>query len=96
MYSNWVKNMRPEDALLVVLRPYVTEKTFDLIERQNKLCFLVNPKASKGAIKEAIETLYEVKVQSVNTALTITGKKAFVRFAPESPANELASKLGLV
>jgi len=46
--------MRPEDALLVILRPYVTEKSFDLIERQNKICFLVNPKASKGKVKEAI------------------------------------------
>ncbi len=88
--------MRPEDALLVVIRPYVTEKSFDLIERQNKICFLVNAKASKGKIKAAIETLYQVKVQTVNTAITITGKKAFVRLAPESSASDLASKLGLV
>jgi large subunit ribosomal protein L23 len=88
--------MNPEDALKVVLRPYVTEKTFDQIERQNKICFLVDIKASKKKIKSAIETLYQVKVQSVNTAITIVGKKAFVRFAPESQASDLASKLGLV
>jgi len=88
--------MRPEDALVVVLRPYVTEKTFDLIEKQNKLCFLVDPKASKPKIKAAIETLYQVKVQDVNTAITIIGKKAFVKLAPESSASDLASKLGLV
>jgi len=88
--------MRPEDALVVVKRPYVTEKTFELIERQNKICFLVDSKASKSKIKAAIETLYQVKVQSVNTAVTITGKKAFVRLAPESSASDLASKLGLV
>jgi large subunit ribosomal protein L23 len=88
--------MNPEDALKIVLRPYVTEKTFDIIERQNKLCFLVNVKASKPKIKSAIETLYQVKVSSVNTAITIVGKKAFVRLAPESSATDLASKLGLV
>ena len=88
--------MNPEDALKIVLRPYVTEKTFDTIERQNKLCFLVNAKASKPKIKNAIETLYQVKVSSVNTAITIVGKKAFVRLAPESSATDLASKLGLV
>lgn len=88
--------MNPQDALKIVIRPYVTEKTFDLIERQNKLCFIVDMKASKKKIKSAIETLYQVKVVSVNTAITITGKKAFVRFAPESPATDLASKLGLV
>jgi len=91
-----VKDMRPEDALIVVRRPYVTEKTFDLIERQNKICFLVDPKANKKKIKSAIETLYDVKVQSVNTAITVYGKKAFVRLSAESSASDLASKLGLV
>ncbi len=89
-------SLNPEDALKIVIRPYVTEKTFDLIESQNKICFLVDIKASKKKIKSAIETLYQVKVMSVNTAITITGKKAFVRFSPESHASDLASKLGLV
>jgi large subunit ribosomal protein L23 len=88
--------LNPEDALKVVYRPYVTEKTFDLIERQNKICFLVDIKASKKKIKSAIETLYQVRVASVNTAITIIGKKAFIRLAPESSATDLASKLGLV
>ena len=88
--------MNPEDALKIVLRPYMTEKTFDIIERQNKICFLVDVKASKTKIKSAIETLYQVKVATVNTAITIVGKKAFVRLAPESSATDLASKLGLV
>jgi large subunit ribosomal protein L23 len=88
--------MQPEDALDVVIRPYVTEKTFDLIERQNKIVFLVNPRSSKSKIKQAVETLYNVKVQTVNTSFTITGKKAYVRLSPESPASDLASKLGLV
>jgi large subunit ribosomal protein L23 len=88
--------MRPEDALKIVLRPYVTEKTFDLIERQNKLVFLVDARASKSRIRRAIETLYEVKVQTVNTAITVVGKKAYVKLAPENPASDLASKLGLM
>ncbi len=88
--------MNPHDALKIVIRPYVTEKTFSLIEKENKICFLVDTKASKKKIKSAIETLYQMKVISVNTAITITGKKAFVRFAPESQASDLASRLGLV
>jgi large subunit ribosomal protein L23 len=88
--------MRAEDALEVVIRPYVTEKTFDLLERQNKIVFLVDVKASKGKIKQAVETLYDVKVQSVNTSFGVIGKKAYVRLSPESPASDLASKLGLV
>ena len=89
-------SMRPEDALKIVLRPYVTEKTFDMIERQNKLVFIVQGKSSKSKIKRAIETLYEVKVQSVNTMNTIIGKKAYVKLSAASPASDLASKLGLV
>jgi len=88
--------LRPEDALKIILRPYMTEKTFDLVEGQNKLVFLVDEDASKKAIKDAVETLYEVKVESVNTVNTLIGKKAYVRLSPEYSATDLASKLGLV
>lgn len=88
--------MRLEDALKIIIRPYVTERTFDQIERENKLCFIVDDKANKRQIAAAVEALYDVKVRSVNTARTIKGKKAFVRLAPESSASELATKLGLV
>ena len=33
--------MRLEDAQKVVIRPYITERTFEQIERENKLCFIV-------------------------------------------------------
>jgi large subunit ribosomal protein L23 len=88
--------LRPEDALRVVIRPYVTERTFDMIEKQNKLVFIVDGKADKKAIKAAVELLYDVDVESVKTANTMTGKKAYVRLSPESSATDLASKLGLV
>ena len=88
--------MRPDDALAVVKRPYVTEKTFDMLEKQNKIVFLVDDSADKLKIKNAIETLYEVEVNSVRTVRTIVGKKAYVKLAKESPAGDLATKLGLV
>lgn len=88
--------MRLEDAQKIVARPYVTERTFDQIERENKLCFIVSDKASKTQVAAAVEALYEVRVLAVNTARTVRGKKAFVRLAPENSATELATKLGLV
>jgi len=88
--------LRPEDALRIVIRPYVTERTFDMIEKQNKLVFIVAATADKRAIKAAVETLYDVDVASVKTANTMIGKKAYVRLEPESSATDLASKLGLV
>lgn len=88
--------MRLEEAQKIVIRPYVTEKTFEQIERENKLCFLVEDRSTKRQIASAVEALYEVKVRGVNTARTITGKKAFVRLETEKSAAELATKLGLV
>ena len=88
--------MRLEDAQKLLRRPYVTERTFDQVEKENKLCFLVDDKASKSQIARACEALYEVKVAAVNTERTVKGKKAFVRLLEKNKAAELATKLGLV
>ena len=88
--------MRLEDAQKIIFRPYITERTFDQIARENKLCFMVDNKASKTQIANAVEALYEVKVRAVNTMRSIGGKKAYVRLVPEDSATDLATKLGLV
>jgi len=88
--------MRLEDAQKILKRPYVTERTFDQIERENKLCFIVDDRVSKTQIANAVLALYEVEVDAVNTSRTIKGKKAFVRFLEAGKAAELATKLGLV
>lgn len=88
--------MRLEDAQKIIFRPYITERTFDQIARENKICFMVDNKASKTQIASAIEALYEVKVRAVNTMRSVGGKKAFVRLIPEDSATDLATKLGLV
>ncbi len=88
--------MRLEDAQKLILRPFVTERTFDQIARENKLCFMVDDDASKTQVAAAVEALYEVKVRDVNTLRGTGGKKAFVRLAPEESATDLATKLGLV
>ena len=88
--------MRLEDAQKLIFRPYVTERTFDQIARENKICFMVDNKASKKQVASAIEALYEVKVRNVNTLRSLGGKKAFVRLVPEDSATDLATKLGLL
>ena len=92
----WVIGLRPEDAMKIIQRPYITEKTFEMIEKNNKIVFIVREEADKRSLREAIETLYNVKVSSINTAKTIVGKKAYVKLSPESSAAELASQLGVV
>jgi large subunit ribosomal protein L23 len=88
--------LRLEDAQKILKRPYVTERTFEQIERENKICFLVEDRVSKTQIANAVQALYEADVMAVNTSRTVDGKKAFVRFLDEGKAAELATKLGLV
>ena len=41
------------------IRPVVTENTFNIIEEENKLVFIVDRNANKLMIKEAFEKLYQ-------------------------------------
>jgi len=80
----------------IIKRPLITEKTFDLIEKENKLMFIVDRRANKTQIKRAIEKIHNVKVIKVNTLITIRGeKKAFVKLHPNYSAQDLAIDLGI-
>lgn len=82
---------------MIIKYPLSTEKSIRLMESENKLVFVVDSRATKPEIRKAIEGTFNVKVASVNTANDTKGrKKAFVRLAPESPAIDLATKLGLM
>lgn len=85
-----------EDARSVLIQPYITEKTFNMIEKENKVIFIVGEKSTKQLIREAMSVLYDVEVIDINTARTIRGKKAAVRFRDPNGARDLATKLGLV
>jgi len=81
----------------IIVRPVSTEKSFRLIERENKLIFIVDPKADKNSVKEAVEKTFNVKVEKVNIIRSIAGeKKAVVKLAKEYSAMDLASKLKIV
>lgn len=88
--------MNAEQATKIILKPYITEKTFAMVESESKICFIVQKTASKPEIKEAIETLYKAKTVNVNTARTIYGKKAFVQFDGVEKARDLATKIGML
>lgn len=88
--------MTSAQAAGLIMAPYVTEKTFNQIERENKLAFIVAEKATKKQIVNAILILYEADIAEVNTTRTIRGKKAFVKFKAPDGARNLATKLALV
>jgi large subunit ribosomal protein L23 len=50
----------------VIIRPIVSEKSYAGIER-NAYTFLVDPRANKTEIKEAVQKIWNVRVVSVNT-----------------------------
>jgi large subunit ribosomal protein L23 len=75
----------------------MTESASLMVEKDNKLIFIVNLKAGKADIKRAVEELYEVKVEKINLLITPQGvKKAFVKLKPEFRASDVAIKLGIL
>jgi large subunit ribosomal protein L23 len=62
----------------IIKRPVVTEKSVHASNSLNKATFAVHPDANKKQIREAVETLFKVKVDKVNT-ITVLPKERRVR-----------------
>ncbi|OLE40249.1 MAG: 50S ribosomal protein L23 [Thaumarchaeota archaeon] len=88
--------MNIEEATHIVLKPYVTEKTFSLVENEKRICFLVKEESSKPKIMEAVKALYNETPIGVNVCRTVYGKKAFVKFETVEKARDLATKIGML
>src|SRR3712207_8642554 len=79
----------------VIIRPVISEKSYNLIESEGQYTFQVDRRANKNQIKRAVESAFEVSVQKVNTTnvkskpkrqgltrgRTSTWKKAVVKLA---------------
>ncbi len=88
--------MNLDEATKIILRPYITEKTFAMVEKEQRICFIVDDNAAKPKIAQAVKILYHENVIDVNTAKTIYGKKAFVKFETPDKARDLATKIGML
>lgn len=62
----------------VILRPVVSEKSYNLLD-EGKYTFVVDPRANKTEIKIAVEKVFGVKVDSVNT-INRKGKSRRTKF----------------
>jgi large subunit ribosomal protein L23 len=81
----------------VIFYPLMTESASLMVEKDNKLIFVVNVKAGKSDVKKAVEQLYEVEVDRITMLITPQGeKKAFVKLKPEFKASDVAIKLGIL
>ncbi|MDE0090458.1 MAG: 50S ribosomal protein L23 [Thaumarchaeota archaeon] len=94
--SGKAREMDADTAARIMIRPYVTERTFEMVESEAKICFIVSRTATKHEIVDAIKTLYGKAARDVNTARTIYGKKAFVQFENAEMARDLATDIGML
>jgi large subunit ribosomal protein L23 len=65
--------MNTERITKVILGPVIAEKASRVAENNNQVVLKVLPNANKTEIKQAVETLFDVKVASVSTA-NVKGK----------------------
>ena len=60
--------------MIIIKKPVITEKMTAISEKLNKFAFIVDKRANKLQIKDAVEKLYDVKVVAVNT-MNYDGKR---------------------
>lgn len=65
----------------IIKAPIITEKSSNLAQDQNTMTFSVDVKGNKTQIKQAIESIFDVKVESVNTVNVKPKKKRVGRYA---------------
>lgn len=64
----------------IIKAPIITEKSSDLAQNQNTITFSVACDANKTQIKQAVEKVFNVKVESVNTVNVKPKKKRVGRY----------------
>ncbi|XP_064351914.1 large ribosomal subunit protein uL23-like [Camelus dromedarius] len=85
------------DHYAIIKFPLTTESAMKKIEDNNTLVFIVDVKANKHQIKQAVKKLYDIDVTKVNTLIRPDGeKKAYVRLAPDYDALDVANKIGII
>ena len=65
--------------MTILLGPHVSEKTTRIAEKSNQIAFRVRTDANKAEIRQAVETLFEVKVDGVTVVNTQGKSKRFGR-----------------
>ena len=69
------------EAHQIIKRPLITEKSTRQKEEGNQIAFVVDPRANKIEIRQAVEKLFKVKVLRVRTMHLAGKRKRLGRFA---------------
>lgn len=85
------------DPWKIISHPHLSEKSMTKVDEENTLVFIVDERSEKNQIQRAVEELFEVEVEKVNTQNTRKGrKKAYVKLSPEYEALDVATQLGML
>ncbi|MEX0939997.1 MAG: 50S ribosomal protein L23 [Candidatus Babeliales bacterium] len=63
----------------IIQGPAVTEKASKLVSNQKKVVLKIHPKANKPMVKEALEKLFNVKVENIRTIVRKGKVRTFKR-----------------
>ena len=74
----------------IIKGPIITEKSNDLLEKENKYTFKVALDANKVEIKQAIEAIYNVKVVDIATIRVLPKKRRVGKYEGYRPAYKKA------
>lgn len=69
-----------KEAHEIIKRPLITEKSTRQKEEKNQIAFVVDPKANKIEIRQAVEKLFKVKVRRVRTMNMVGKRKRLGRY----------------
>jgi ribosomal protein L23 len=73
-----------------------TEKAVRLIELNNTLIFESELRKKKPEIKKEIESMFNVKIDNINSLTKDNKKIVYVKLNKENPAIDVATKLGMI
>jgi len=73
------------EARDVIKKPLITEKSSRLME-ENKYFFMVDRRANKSQIKQAVEEIFNVRVKGVNTSNVLGKLKRMGRHEGRKPS----------
>lgn len=74
----------------IIKRPIITEKSSDLIAKDNKYTFVVDKNANKTEVKYAVKQLFNVEVEKVNIINVLPKKRRVGRFLGKKPGYKKA------
>merc|ERR1711998_392045 len=85
------------DQFCTLKYPLTTESAMKKIEDNNTLVFIVDVRATKRTVKDAVKRMYDIDCAKVNTLIRPDGqKKAYVRLTQDYDALDVANKIGII